>query len=209
MIWVYNQSILIIRGEEFEKKRSTSKSGVIFADATSQITIGKANFNNNAAVSGGALYLKNGATLSNTTFNSNNASSQGGGIYLSPSSLSLNNTTLNQNQVNSGGGALFIAAFIVPYIFVMSPALLFIDTQLVDIILIVITSIIGLFGVSAGLAGFVYTKMPIWQRVLSIIGGLLLIYPGIVTDIAGVALVGTVLALQYLNGKKQKEQATA
>ncbi|WP_071705260.1 TRAP transporter permease [Murdochiella vaginalis] len=104
---------------------------------------------------------------------------------------------------------LAIAAFIVPYIFVMSPALLFIDTQLVDIILIVITSIIGLFGVSAGLAGFVYTKMPIWQRVLSVIGGLLLIYPGIVTDIAGVALVGTVLALQYLNGKKQKEQATA
>ena len=104
---------------------------------------------------------------------------------------------------------LAIAAFIVPYIFVMSPALLFIDTTLPEIILIVLTSIVGLFGVSAGLAGFIYTKMPIWQRILSVVGGLLLIYPGLVTDIAGVGLVGVVLALQYLGGKKNKAQAIA
>ena len=104
---------------------------------------------------------------------------------------------------------LAIAAFIVPYIFVMSPALLFIDTTPPEIILIVLTSIVGLFGVSAGLAGFVYTKMPIWQRIFSVVGGLLLIYPGLVTDIAGVGLVGVVVALQYFLGKKKKAQAVA
>lgn len=104
---------------------------------------------------------------------------------------------------------LAIAAFIVPYIFVMSPALLFIETTPMEIITIVITSVVGLFGVSAGLAGFIYTKMPIWQRVLSVVGGLMLIYPGIVTDIGGVGLVGVVLALQYLSGKKNKAQAMA
>lgn len=104
---------------------------------------------------------------------------------------------------------LAIAAFIVPYIFVMSPSLLFIDTTPPEIILIVLTSIVGLFGVSAGLAGFVYTKMPIWQRILSVVGGLLLIYPGLVTDIAGVGLVGVVVALQYFLGKKKKAQAVA
>lgn len=104
---------------------------------------------------------------------------------------------------------LAIAAFIVPYIFVMSPALLFIETTPLEIITIVITSVVGLFGVSAGLAGFIYTKMPIWQRVLSVVGGLMLIYPGIVTDIGGVGLVGVVLALQYLSGKKNKAQAMA
>ena len=104
---------------------------------------------------------------------------------------------------------LAIAAFIVPYIFVMSPALLFIETTPLEIITIVITSVVGLFGVSAGLAGFIYTKMPIWQRVLSVVGGLMLIYPGIVTDIGGVGLVGVVLSLQYLSGKKNKAQAMA
>lgn len=104
---------------------------------------------------------------------------------------------------------LAIAAFIVPYIFVMSPALLFIETTPLEIILIVLTSIVGLFGVSAGLAGFIYSQMPIWQRILSVVGGLLLIYPGLVTDIAGVALVGVVIALQFVGRKKNGETPVA
>ncbi len=44
---------------------------------------------------------------------------------------------------------------------------------------------------------------------LELLGGLMLIYPGIVTDIGGVGLVGVVLALQYLSGKKNKAQAMA
>ena len=97
---------------------------------------------------------------------------------------------------------LAIAAFIVPYIFALNPAMLFIDTTAAGVVMIVVTSIVGLFGVSAGLEGFMMADMPMWQRILSVIGGLMLIYPGNLTDILGVAIVGVVLAMQVSARRK-------
>lgn len=97
---------------------------------------------------------------------------------------------------------LAVAAFIVPYIFALNPAMLFIDTDAIGVVSIVVTSIVGLFGVSAGLEGFVMVPMRVWQRALSIVGGLLLIYPGTVTDICGIALVGVVIAMQMAEKKR-------
>lgn len=97
---------------------------------------------------------------------------------------------------------LAIAAFIVPYIFALNPAMLFINTTAMGVIVIVITSIIGLFGVAAGLEGYMFTHMPMWQRLLSIGGGLMLIDPGHLTDMVGVAIVGAVMLLQFVGKKK-------
>ena len=97
---------------------------------------------------------------------------------------------------------LAIGAFIVPYVFALNPAMLFVDTTAGEVILICLTSLIGIFGVSAGLQGYVLKRMPWWERVLSIVGGLLLIYPGIVTDVVGLVLVGGVVVLQYINKKR-------
>ena len=93
---------------------------------------------------------------------------------------------------------LAIGAFIVPYVFALNPAMLFIDTSAGEVILIVITSLIGIFGVSAGLEGYIVRHASWWERLLSIAGGLLLIYPGLVTDIIGLALVGIVVVIQFL-----------
>ena len=98
---------------------------------------------------------------------------------------------------------LAIAAFIVPYVFALNPAMLFIDTTPWEVVLICITSVVGIFGVSAALEGYFLHHMPAWQRVLSAVGGLLLIYPGLVTDLVGLGLVGTVLVLQFLTRKKE------
>ncbi len=84
---------------------------------------------------------------------------------------------------------LAIAAFIVPYVFGLNPALLFINTNLLEVILIIITSLTGIFGVSAGIRGFIFRNMNILERILIITGGLLLIYPGVITDIIGLAIV--------------------
>ena len=97
---------------------------------------------------------------------------------------------------------LAIGAFIVPYVFALNPAMLFVDTTAGEVILICLTSLIGIFGVSAGLQGYVLKRMPWWERVLSIVGGLLLIYPGIVTDVVGLVLVGGVVVLQYIDKKR-------
>ena len=100
---------------------------------------------------------------------------------------------------------LAIGAFIVPYIFALNPAMLFIDTTAGEVILIVITSLIGMFGVASGLEGFMLRKAAWWERILSIVGGLLLIYPGLVTDAIGFGLVGLVLVIQILEKRHDKK----
>lgn len=97
---------------------------------------------------------------------------------------------------------LAIAVFIVPYIFCFSPALLIIDTTPVEVVRIVITSLIGIFGVSAGLEGYLKTNMNVLFRLVMVVGGLLLIMPSIITDIIGVAMVAAIVVLQYISSKK-------
>ena len=101
---------------------------------------------------------------------------------------------------------LAIGAFIVPYVFALNPAMLFIDTTAGEVILICITSLIGIFGVSSALEGFLLHRMQWFERIFCVAGGLLLIYPGIVTDVIGLTLVGAVLIFQLLT--KKKENAT-
>lgn len=97
---------------------------------------------------------------------------------------------------------LAIAAFIVPYAFALNPVMLFIgvDSPL-QIVLIIITSLIGIFGVSAALEGYVFGHMNPIQRVISAAGGLLLIDPSAITDFIGISLVVIVIAWQFIQVK--------
>ena len=97
---------------------------------------------------------------------------------------------------------LAIAAFIVPYIFAFNPAMLFIDTGVLGVVTIIVTSLIGLFGVAAGLEGYMFANLNVIERLLSIVGGLCLIIPGTVTDLVGIVLVGISAALQIMKKKK-------
>ena len=97
---------------------------------------------------------------------------------------------------------LAIAAFIVPYVFALNPAMLLIDTTAGQVILICVTSLIGIFGVSAALEGYLKTRMAWYERVASCIGGLMLIFPGVTTDIIGVTLVALVFVIQLASAKK-------
>jgi len=102
---------------------------------------------------------------------------------------------------------LAIAAFIVPYVFALNPAMLFIDTSLWEVVLICITSSVGIFAVAAALEGFFLRPMPVYQRILAAVGGLLLIYPGWITDVIGLTLVASMAALQLLTKKEQRKPA--
>jgi len=104
---------------------------------------------------------------------------------------------------------LAIGAFIVPYVFALNPALLFIDTTIPEVILICVTSLIGMFAVSMALEGYLLCNMRWYERIVSIIGGLLLIYPGAITDVIGLLIVVVVVLLQYLDRKKQNSTPQA
>ncbi len=97
---------------------------------------------------------------------------------------------------------LAIGAFIVPYVFALNPAMLFVDTNAFEVITICITSFVGICAISAALEGWLLHHMNWPQRLMSAIGGLLLIYPGLVTDSIGLGLVAVVVILQVIELKK-------
>ncbi len=97
---------------------------------------------------------------------------------------------------------LAIGAFIVPFVFALNPAMLFIDTSTWEVIQIAATSLVGMFSVSAALEGYLICRMSWFQRIMSAVGGLLLIYPGLVTDLMGLGLVSIAVVLQIIQKKK-------
>ena len=99
---------------------------------------------------------------------------------------------------------LAIGAFLIPYIFCLNPAMLLIDTTAGDFILIIITSVIGMYAISAAIEGYTTSVLHPVFRILLAAAGLMLIYPGIVTDIVGISITAVIFLIQ-LTGKKKAQ----
>ncbi len=97
---------------------------------------------------------------------------------------------------------LAIAVFIVPYVFAYSPSMLLIETNALEVIQISLTSLIGIFGVSSGLEGYLFAKMNPVIRAVFVIGGLMLIVPSLMTDLIGLGLIAAACVFQFTMGKK-------
>ena len=104
---------------------------------------------------------------------------------------------------------LSIGAFIIPYMFIFNPDILMINTTIADVIPILITSLIGMFGVSAGLEGYVFRKCKAYERILFIIAGLLSIYPEFYSDIIGIAVIAILVIIQIATKNKMNTAAAA
>ena len=104
---------------------------------------------------------------------------------------------------------LAVGAFIVPYVFALNPAMLFIDTTAPEVVLICITSFVGIFAVSSALEGYFLHHMRWYERIVSVVGGLLLIYPGTVTDVIGLVLVAVIAVSQAVTHKRKKAAMAA
>ena len=98
---------------------------------------------------------------------------------------------------------LAIAAFIVPYIFAMNPAMLLVDvTSPLQVVQIVISALIGLFGVASALNGYLYKRINPLFRVALVAGGLGMMVPGTLSDVMGLLVVGGIVAYQYFSAKR-------
>ena len=114
------------------------------------------------------------------------------------------------NPMKTGINAtkLAIAAFIVPFIFAYNPQMLFENvTSVFQVIQIVITALLGIFAVAAGLEGYILRPMHWPLRVLAVIGGLTLLIPGTVSDLIGLVIVAGIIALQVMQNKKAAREA--
>ena len=93
---------------------------------------------------------------------------------------------------------LAIAAFIVPYIFAFDPTLLLMNEGFLPAVQVIISSMLGVFGVSLALEGYAFGHIPWPLRLVATVCGLGLIVPGLTSDLIGFVGVGGVLLYQYL-----------
>ena len=102
---------------------------------------------------------------------------------------------------------LAIAAFIVPYIFAKNPAMLLVNVENpFQVVQIVLSSLVGLFGVAAALNGFLYRPINPLFRLALVAGGLSMMIPGTLTDVIGLAVVAAVVLLQRAAAKREAVQ---
>ena len=113
------------------------------------------------------------------------------------------------NALKTGINAskLAIAAFIIPYMFVLSPVILMVDATIGNVLLATVTAIIGMVALSSALIGYLVDNCRAYERIILIAGGLMMIKPGMLTDIAGFVLFALVLVLQWQRKKAQRAAA--
>lgn len=101
---------------------------------------------------------------------------------------------------------LAVAAFLVPYMFALNPSLILLNTTLPEVIVISVTSITGMIGIGAALTGYFVTDTKWYEQIPLGLGGMMLVYPGAVTDVIGVSLVAAIWLEQKLRIKRQSSR---
>ncbi|MDI6913595.1 MAG: TRAP transporter permease [Desulfitobacteriaceae bacterium] len=88
------------------------------------------------------------------------------------------------------------ASYIIPFMFVYGPPLLWFGAPLV-ILQAVITASLGVVGLAIAIEGWLFTNASWLYRAIAFIGALLLIYPGTITDLIGLGLIALVFVLNF------------
>ena len=102
---------------------------------------------------------------------------------------------------------LAIAAFIIPYVMALNPAMVFVDTTALEVVEIVVTSLVGMYGLSMALEGYCRSELGWPIRLLAAAGGLCLIYPGLVSDALGLGAVGVAVAVSLVQSRREIARA--
>lgn len=119
---------------------------------------------------------------------------------------------------------LAIGAFIIPYMFVYNSKMLMINASALSVVMIIITAILGMFGISVALEGYGFNNTGFFynsrkgkatiiafdavERLLFAIAGLLCVIPETKTDIIGVSLLTVLIAYQLILKKVRNTKET-
>lgn len=83
---------------------------------------------------------------------------------------------------------LAIAGFVVPFMFVFAHEMLMIDTTLWNILAVLVTSVVGVTLLAVATEGYLWRPVSAPMRGLAALGAILLIFPGLWSDLGGAAL---------------------
>jgi TRAP transporter 4TM/12TM fusion protein len=94
------------------------------------------------------------------------------------------------------GMMLALSGFIIPFSFAYDPALLLISASVPHIVWRTLATTLGIVMLGAGLIGYFRAPTRPWQRALLLAGALLLIFPGVWSDTAGLLCFAAVVVSQ-------------
>jgi len=100
---------------------------------------------------------------------------------------------------------LGIIAFIVPFMFIYEPVLLF-EGPYLDILLALVTATVGVIALALGLERWLWGRVNIWISGLLIVAALLLIKPGWITDLIGLGIIVVIWAIRWRYHSAWKEE---
>lgn len=120
------------------------------------------------------------------------------------------------NPMKTGFNAarLGMAAYLVPYMFVLNPVMVLVRPEgmgtglfVGKVILSIATAIIGMIGIATGMTGYFKTNCNIVERILLIGGGIMMVDAGSLTDGIGIALLVAIYLMQLSRVKKIRATA--
>ena len=91
---------------------------------------------------------------------------------------------------------LAIAAFIIPFIFIYNPILVFVDVTAMKLLFSVVTALLGMIGVSSAVIGYFIRHSRAWERFVLFGAGLMLIIPEVLSSGIGLLLIVVIWFIQ-------------
>ncbi len=120
------------------------------------------------------------------------------------------------NPMKTGFNAarLGMAAYLVPYMFVLNPVMVLVRPEGMDNVLFIgkvalsiLTAVVGMVGIASGMTGYLKMRCNILERIMLVAGGIMMVDPGGITDGVGVVLMLAVFFMQLSRIKKQHTAA--
>ncbi|QKY70179.1 TRAP transporter permease [Lentibacillus sp. CBA3610] len=106
---------------------------------------------------------------------------------------------------------LALAGFVVPFMFVYNDALLLVDTTLMSGILVIISAILGVLMLGIAAERYFLYKLNLLFSGLMAAGGILFLYPGVMSDVIALGILLSILTIQLVMKKRHdtREMTTA
>ncbi len=99
---------------------------------------------------------------------------------------------------------LAVVAYIIPFVFVYNPVLLF-DGKPIDIFLSFATAVLGCMALTWAIEGVVERKIPWWARIVSLLAAAFLVWPEHLSDVFGVVIFAVLYYFYRYKVKKQQK----
>src|SRR5690606_27515496 len=101
-----------------------------------------------------------------------------------------------------------IAGFIIPFVFVLQPALLLQEGGVADVVVVVVMAMLGMVGLASGLSGYLVTEARVLERILLVVAGIALIYPSVPVSVPGLILLALIAVVQGVRRQGQRSSGS-